>query len=255
MPHDYPPFPPGPHHPEYPHNPRMWYTDVEPAYEQYAECDCHHPPAPQECVCVTESDANSWNGAYSAISAVSAGLDIQTIASAAELLASADYWNQTHDVVSANSATWNTLPELSANFTSSAEWLLWNIMQTSAVYHDDTLTGDGSKQLPLGIAYSEQYDQLLEYLESLTASAPDLKKLWDAMEECKDNVMKYIAALSGGHVQNYELILQLMGKKPTPGGGVSSLTWQLDEKMKSDDESTYVNDNMLDYMYYSTYKG
>lgn len=232
----------------------MWYTDVEPAYEQYAECDCHQPPVQDKCTCVTEEDANNWNGVYSAYSAVSAGLDIEAITRAAQLLASADYWNQTHDVVSANSATWNTLPELSANFTSSAEWLLWNIMQNSAVYHDDTLTGDGSKQLPLGVAYSEQYDRLIEYLESLTASAPDLKKLWDAMEECKDDVMKYIAALSGGHVQNYELILQLMGH-PVTSDGVSSLTWMLDEKMKSNDSSTYENNTKLDYMYYSTYKG
>lgn len=254
MPHDYPPFPPGPYHPEYPYNPRMWYTDVEPAYEKYAECDCHQP-APRECVCVTEGDATNWNGAYSAFSAISAGLDVAAIASAAQLLTSADCWNQTHDTVSANSATWNTLPELSANFTSSAEWLLWNIMQTSAVYHDDTLTGDGSKQLPLGVAYSERYDQLIDYLESLTANAPDLKKIWDAMEECKEDVMKYIASLSGGHVQNYELILQLMGKVPSPTGSSSGLIWQCDEHMKSNDSSTYKDNSKLNYMYYSTYKG
>ena len=65
----YPPMPPSPF-PPYHH----WYTDVEPAYEKPAECECHFPPIPDNCVCVTEEDAENWNGAYNIISAVSAGL-------------------------------------------------------------------------------------------------------------------------------------------------------------------------------------
>ena len=67
----YPPMPPSPF-PPYHH----WYTDVEPAYEKPAECECHFPPIPDNCVCVTEEDANNWNYAYNIVSAVSAGIDV-----------------------------------------------------------------------------------------------------------------------------------------------------------------------------------
>lgn len=254
MPHPhppFPPFPPGPHHPQYPFDPRMWYTDVEPAYEKYAECECHMPPMPDKCVCVTEEDAQNWNGAYSAYSAISAGLDIQAIQSAAQLLTSADYWNQTYEVVSAGSATWNTLPDVVSAFKSSAEYLQWQINSAMDIKVDNiTISGDGHN-VPLGVTYSERYDALIEYLENLTASTPDLQKLWDAMEDCKDDVMKYIAALSGGHVQNYELILQMMGKTPTSVD--VPIIWQRDDGMQSDKPHTYDGNKTLNWMYYSTY--
>ena len=151
------PFPPY-HH---------WYTDVEPAYEKPAECECHFPPMPDNCVCVTEEDAHNWNYAYNIVSAVSAGLDVQAIASAAQLLTSADYWNSAYNAVTASADLWNKLPELSSTFKTSADYLQWQILSAMKINVDNiTITGDGHTY-PLGVAYSEQIDQLVAQYEEL----------------------------------------------------------------------------------------
>ena len=241
------PHPPMPHSPFPPY--QRWYTDVEPAYERPAECECHFPPMPSPCVCVTEEDAANWNGAYSAMSAVSAGLDLQVIASAGQLLTSADYWNQTHDVVSANSATWQTLPQVSSTLAEWAQSAIWMIetLSSSGVKHDATLTGDGFVQ-PLGIEYADRYEQLIEYLESLTANQSDLQSLYDAMQNCKDELVTQIAELSGGHIQNFELILQILGKVPNSGN--VPMIWK-QENLTPNNAGNFSTQN---WMYYSTYK-
>ena len=235
-----------------------WYTDVEPAYEKPAECECHFPPIPDNCVCVTEEDANNWNGAYDVISAVSAGLDIQAITSAAQLLTSADYWNQTHDVVSASSAMWNSLPAVSGDLKTLALSALWVASKLSAdgVKHDDTLSGNGVT-VPLSVAYSERYDQLYEQFEdlynSLTANG-GLADLANAMKQCKEDLLTQIKELSGGHIQNFELILQLI-EEVVPNSGNYAMIWANDQGMHSDNKSTYQDNNTLNWMYYSTYQG
>lgn len=249
----YPPMPPSPFPPYH-----RWYTDVEPVYEKPAECECHFPPIPDNCVCVTEEDANNWNGAYDVISAVSAGLDIQAITSAAQLLTSADYWNQTHDVVSASSAMWNSLPAVSGDLKTLALSALWVASKLSAdgVKHDDTLSGNGVT-VPLSVAYSERYDQLYEQFadlyKSLTANG-GLADLANAMKQCKEDLLTQIKELSGGHIQNFELILQLM-EEVVPNSGNYAMIWANDQGMHSDNKSTYQDNNTLNWMYYSTYQG
>lgn len=247
----YPPMPPSPFPPYH-----RWYTDVEPAYEKPAECECHFPPIPDNCVCVTEEDANNWNGAYDVISAVSAGLDIQAITSAAQLLTSADFWNQTHDVVSAGSAMWNSLPTVSGDLKTLALSALWVASKLSAngVKHDDTLSGNGVT-VPLSVAYSERYDQLYEQFADLYKSLiadGGLADLTNAMIQCQEKYDKAISALSGGHIQNFELIRQLM--KVVPNTGNYSMIWASAD-MHSDDKSSYEGNRNLNWMYYSTYKG
>lgn len=244
----HPPMPPSPF-PPYHH----WYTDVEPAYEKPAECECHFPPMPNNCVCVTEEDANNWNGAYSAISAVSAGLDIQAIASAAQLLTSADFWNQTYTEVSSNSALWNSLPEVSGKLAETAQSALWlaSTLSANGVKHDDTLSGDGVHQ-PLSVAYSERFDQLYEQFEALTANY-DLSQVMEEMKNCEEDLLRQIQELSGGHIQNYRLILELMREFPISGN--SPTIWTNAEDMKSDVPDTYTGKNTLNWLYYSTYKG
>lgn len=246
----YPPMPPSPFPPY-----RRWYTDVEPAYEKPAECECHFPPIPDNCVCVTEEDAENWNGAYNVISAVSAGLDIQTIASAGQLLTSADYWNQTHNVVSAGSAVWNQLPEISAGLKTSALSALWLITEflTTGVKHDDSLSGDGTNT-KLGLDttdFDTLYEKFAEIYRDITSSY-DAKAIWDAMGHCQEVYDKAINELSGGHRQNYELILQLMGVVPNSGN--YPMIWASAD-MRSDDKSSYEGNNTLNWMYYSTYQG
>lgn len=244
----YPPMPPSPFPPYH-----RWYTDVEPAYEKPAECECHFPPIPDNCVCVTEEDAENWNGAYNIVSAVSAGLDIQAITSAAQLLTSADFWNQTYTEVSSNSALWNKLPEVSGKLAETAQSALWlaSTLSANGVKHDDTLSGDGVKQ-PLSVAYSERFDQLYEQFEALTANY-DLTRVMEEMKNCKEDLLKQIKELSGGHIQNFELILQLMGVVPNSGN--YPMIWANDQGMHSDDVTSYQGNNTLNWIYYSTYKG
>lgn len=251
--HPYPPFPPGPHHPQYPFDPRMWYTDVEPAYEKYAECECHMPPMPDNCVCVTQEDAQNWNGAYSAYSAISAGFDVQAIQSAAQLLTSADYWNQTYDAVSAGSATWNQLPAVSSHFTSATEKLMWLLQQTSAVHTDLTLTGDGSKEFPLGVEYADRVNTIVDLLNELYSniSQYDIEKFYKEFKDCETDAHNAINSLWDGHVQNYELILQLMGKT---SGSNAPYIWLYKPEMRSDDPDTYSIYKLNNTIYYSTYQ-
>ena len=244
----HPPMPPSPF-PPYHH----WYTDVEPAYEKPAECECHFPPMPDNCVCVTEEDANNWNGAYNTISAVSAGLDIQAIASAAQLLTSADFWNQTYTEVSSNSALWNSLPEVSGKLAETAQSALWLIdkyLLDKGIWHDDTLSGDGVHS-PLSVAYSERFDQLYEQFEALTANY-DLTQVMEEMANCKEDLLRQIKELSGGHIQNFELILQIMGVVPNSGN--YPMIWTSAD-MSANKPESYTGKNTLNWMYYSTYQG
>lgn len=242
----YPPMPPSPFPPYH-----RWYTDVEPAYEKPAECDCHFPPVPDNCVCVTEEDANNWNGAYNIISAVSAGLDIQAITSAASLLTSADFWNQVYTEVSANSALWNTLPAVSAKLAETAQYAVWlaSTLSANGVKHDDTLSGDGVV-VPLSVAYSERFDQLYEQFLALTADF-DVATIMEAMSKCKTDLLTQIAELSGGHIQNFELIQQLMAA--TPSSGNVQMTWVNAQDMDPREPNTYTDKNTPNYMYFSTY--
>jgi len=256
MPH--PPMPPMPPSPFPPY--ARWYTDVEPAYERPGECECHYPPVPDVCVCVTQEDAENWNGAYTAVSAISAGLDMQTIASAAQLLTSADYWNQTHDVVSAGSATWNQLPEVSSTLASEAQSALWLInkyLLDKGILRDDTLSGDGVHS-PLSVAYSERFDQLYETFDAIyrdIVTSYDAKAIWEAMGACQEKYDKAISALFSGHGQNFQLILELMGVVPNSGN--YPMIWAVDEGMDSSRPSTYNDDyhKTMNWMFYNFYKG
>ena len=249
----YPPMPPMPPSPFPPY--ARWYTDVEPAYEKPAECECHFPPIPDNCVCVTEEDAENWNGVYNVISAVSAGLDIQAITSAAQLLTSADFWNQTYTEVSSNSALWNKLPEVSGKLAETAQSALWiaSTLSANGVKHDDTLSGDGVR-VPLSVAYSERFDQLYNQFLKLTANF-DADALTAAMAECKNELLEQIAELSGGHIQNFELILKIMGVVPNSGN--YPMIWANDEGMDSSRPSTYNDEyhKTTNWMFYSTYQG
>lgn len=251
----YPPMPPMPPSPFPPY--ARWYTDVEPAYEKPAECECHFPPIPDNCVCVTEEDANNWNYAYNIVSAVSAGIDVEAITSAAQLLTSADYWNQTHDVVSAGSAMWNSLPTVSGDLKTLALSAIWLANEISArgIHTDKSLSGKGTVEEPLGIneeKYEELYEHFYDLYKDLTSSF-DVKAIWNAMQHCQDVYDKAINELSGGHIQNFELIQQLM--KVVPNTGNYSMIWANDQGMRSDNKSTYQGNSALNWMYYNTYQG
>ena len=246
----HPPMPPSPF-PPYHH----WYTDVEPAYEKPAECECHFPPMPDNCVCVTEEDAHNWNYAYNIVSAVSAGLDVQAIASAAQLLTSADYWNSAYNAVTASADLWNKLPEISGKLAQTAESALWiaNELSARGVFTDDSLSGNGTIEKPLGFN-KEKYDELYEYFKELydgLVSSFDIKAVLEKMQACEIKYDTAISALEGGHKQNFELILQLMGVVPNSGN--YPMIWSPRDGMRSNDPASYADATTANWMFYNAY--
>lgn len=234
----------------------LYYSDIEPAYERPAECECHTHHH-DDCICVRQEDVDYWNSAADAVSAITAeGIDMDTIASAAKLAASADYWNTTYETVSANSAYWNEVSAASADLYVASSLLASDISALSAKKYyvdDDTITGDGSMARPWGVSYKDQIASLIDQYEELTGATPAIADLAKQMMECKDDLLTQIAELSGGHIQNFELILQLMGVKSNSANRPEF--WIEDSAMKSDAAATYRYNTSLNNMYYSTYNG
>ena len=145
------------------------------------------------------------------------------------------------------------MPEVSGKLAETAQSALWiaSTLSANGVKHDDTLSGDGVR-VPLSVAYSERFDQLYNQFLMLTANF-DAEALMNAMKQCKEDLLTQIKELSGGHIQNFELILQLMNTVPTSGN--YSMIWTNDQSMHSNDKSSYQNNNTLNWMYYSTYQG
>ena len=231
---------------------RLWYTDVEPAYEKPAECECHYPPMPYNCVCVTEEDVANWNSAYNTLyDIISAGIPISFIASAAQLMSSADYWNQTYETVSANSGYWSNLSALSAEVSAISGNFNDRIdkLENQKTYVDNiTITGNGTKALPYGVAnVFSAYDEEIEALQRQN------KEIVDAMGSCEDSILSAIAELSGGHIQNYELILQLM--HGPSGTSADSVKWTYEPGMSQSDASTYTGKREAEHVYFNFYQG
>lgn len=240
-----------PHRP--PHS--LYYSDIEPAYERPAECDCH-TQRHDECICVRQDDVDYWNSAANAVSSlIEEGIDMDAISDAAKLAASANYWNTTYETVSANSAYWNEVSAASADLYVASSLLASDIKELSAKKYyvdDDTITGDGSMARPWGVSYKDQIDSLIDQYESLTGATPAIADLARQMMDCKEDLLTQIAELSGGHIQNFELILQLMGVRSNSANRPEF--WIEDSHMKSDSVNSYKDNTALNYMYYSTYE-
>lgn len=247
-----PPMPPSPFPPY-----QQWYTDVEPAYERPAECECHFPPTPDNCLCVTEDDVYRWNSTYSAFSAlIESGIDVSALTSAAQVAASAYLWNQSYTAVSSYSGLWNSVSAVSAKTDILADDLVdlsgkfTNHMDGTDYGHyvdGETIIGKGIASNPWRLArnvfsaYEHNYEDVLNQIKDLETN----------MGNCEENITKSIAELSAGHSNNYELILQLMGI--TPESGNSFVVWTYDNGMNSLDANTYKNLNALNHVYYKPY--
>ncbi len=246
--HPHPPMPPSPFPPY-----RHWYTDVEPAYEKPAECECHFPPMPDNCICVTEEDVYRWNSTYSAFSAlIDSGIDVSAITSAAQVAVSAYLWNQTYTAVSSYSGLWNSVSAVSAKTDILADDLVelsGQFVNHKHYVDDETIVGKGTPGDPWRLAhsafsaYEHEYDTLQKQIDALE----------DNVSNCEENVTQQLASLSGGHVQNFELIMQIIGRVPNSGN--VPMVWSYEPGMRSNDYTSFTGKNTQNWIYFNTYNG
>lgn len=241
------------HHHDYHHG--LYYSDIEPAYERPAECDCHTHGHRDACVCVRAADVDNWNQAADAVSAIAeSGIDISAVNQAASLVGSAEYWNSTYATVAANSADWNQISAFDQDLYVASSTLNSAINELeNKQYHvdQDTITGDGTSARPWGVSYKDQIDSLIEQYEALTAEVP-LTAIEQQVQHLQDDLLTKILALSAGHIQNFDLILQLMGVVPN---SANRPEFWVSAKMDQSIPTSYSDKNLLNYMYYSTYTG
>lgn len=244
--HTRPPMPPSPF-PPYQH----WYTDVEPAYEKPAECECHFPPMPDNCMCVTEEDVYRWNSTYSAFSAlIDSEIDVSAITSAAQVAVSAYLWNQTHTAVSSYSGLWNSVSAVSAKTDILADDLVelsGQFVNHKHYVDNETIVGDGTKANPWSLAhssfsaYEHNYDIIHNQIQSLE----------DNVSNCEENVTQQLASLSGGHKQNFELIMQIIGRVPNSGN--VPMVWSYEPDMRASAYDSFTGKNTQNWIYFNTY--
>lgn len=253
--HSHPPMPPSPF-PPYHH----WYTDVEPASELPAECECHFPPMQNNCLCVTEEDVYRWNSTYSAFSAlIDSGIDVSALTSAAQVAVSAYLWNQTYTAVSSYSGLWNSTSAVSAKTDILADDLvdlsgkftnhIGGTLEYGHYVDDETIIGKGIPSNPWRLAHSafSAYEHNYEVIHD------QIKSLEDYVSNCEENVTQQLASLSGGHVQNFELIKQIIGRVPSSGN--VSMIWSYEPDMRSDDYNSFTGKNTQNCIYFNTYSG
>jgi len=235
---------------------RYWYTDVEPAYEKRAECECHMPPMPPQCVCVTQADVDNWNASFSAVAAIiESGYHIDDISVVNSLVESSANWDATYNIVSTYSANWSSVSALSADFIQFKDDVsaaMSDVAENAKVYADQsTIVGTGKQNDPFRVAYSEQIDQIIATFEEELKKAGDLTGLAQKFDECKSSVMTYIQILSAGHDNNYKLIRSIIEH----GADGKTVYWKYTPTMDMTDPATYsdyIEDNTI---YYSTYEG
>lgn len=246
------------HHHDYHHG--LYYSDIEPAYERPAECECHTHGHRDACVCVRATDVENWNQAADAVSAIAeSGIDISAVNQAASLAGSAEYWNSTYSTVAANSADWDKISAFeqdlyvaSSTLNSAINDISTDLADRRTWVDQDTITGNGTLESPWGVSYKDKIDALItQYLELIDDMR--LSDLNQQVQNLKDDVLIKILELSAGHIQNFDLILQLMGVVPNDANRPEF--WVEDSNMDQTKNNTYAYHQELNRMFYSTYKG
>lgn len=228
----YVPFP-EPHHVHQPYPypvPPRHMSDLEPAFVVRPGEDCCPGPQP-ECECVTSGDVMRWNHAADITESLTeeqiAGLS--SIPDVSEIIASASAWNSCYDTVSANSADWeeirnlssfsadtlNKFDEIESAFNDVHDELSALDKKIPNYYFDNdpitgSLTGDGSVNLPIGVrewhSYSglrSEFNELWTHIIKIKADelGPGEKYIFDGnkfyadkMEDQYQSVAKWLAA-------------------------------------------------------------
>ncbi len=244
--HTSPPMPPSPFHP-YQHR----YSDAEHACVKPAESECHFPPMPDNYICVTEEDVYRWNSTYSAFSAlIDSEIDVSAITSAAQVAVSSYLWNQTYTAVSSYSGLWNSVSAVSAKTDILADDLVelsGQFVNHKHYVDNETIIGDGTEAFPWQLTtsafsgYTEDYEKVMKAVQELESS----------MDDCKDNITEQIAALSGGHKQNFELIMQIIGRVPNSGN--VPMVWSYEPDMRASAYDSFTGKNTQNWIYFNTY--
>lgn len=241
-----PPMPPSPFPPY-----QQWYSDGEHACVKPAECECHFPPMPDNCMCVTEEDVYRWNSTYSAFSAlIDSEIDVSAITSAAQVAVSSYLWNQTHTAVSSYSGLWNSVSTVSAKTDILADDLVelsGQFVNHKHYVDDETIVGKGIPSDPWRLAhsafsaYEHNYDVILDQIKSLE----------DNVSNCEENVTQQLTILSGGHKQNFELIMQIIGRVSNSGN--VPMVWSYEPDMRASAYDSFTGKNTQNCIYFNTY--
>lgn len=236
----YVPFP-EPHHirPPYPYPmPRPHANDLEPAFVVKPWEDCCPSTATEECVCVTSGDVLRWDEAAETVS----GLDSETISVIKDttafktIVASADFWNDCYDTVSANSGVWNKasgFDDLAEKHLKDTEFLsgkIDDLIDTTNGTYDEfvdlrehlyfdtsasdnkefhSLTGDGSKGAPYGVNGWEDYKSIKNCWVEISSHMKPIppadgqpeRFIFDGTEYLWGQVTASFASLSSDHLK------------------------------------------------------
>ena len=202
-------------------------------------------------MCVTEEDVYRWNSTYSAFSAlIDSEIDVSAITSAAQVAVSAYLWNQTHTAVSSYSGLWNSVSAVSAKTDILADDLVelsGQFVNHKHYVDDETIIGKGIPSDPWRLAhsafsaYEHNYDVILDQIKSLE----------DNVSNCEENVTQQLTILSGGHKQNFELIMQIIGRVPNSGN--VPMVWSYEPDMRASAYDSFTGKNTQNWIYFNTY--
>lgn len=241
------PMPPSPFPPY-----QQWYSDVAHACVKPAECECHFPPMPDNCMRVTEEDVYRWNSTHSAFSAlIDSEINVSAITSAAQVAVSAYLWNQTHTAVSSYSGLWNSVSAVSAKTDILADDLVelsGQFVNHKHYVDDETIVGKGTPSDPWRLAHSA----FSAYEHNYDVIHDQIKALEDNVSNCEENVTQQLASLSGGHKQNFELIMQIIGRVPNSGN--VPMVWSYEPDMRASAYDSFTGKNTQNWIYFNTYR-
>lgn len=242
------------------------FTDMEIAHVIYpisgafVDCpDCESGNIPyvpddngnNQCVCVLSSDVLNWNNAASSISSLSS-IDTSAIDSVLSSMNNVGNWNNSYETVYNNSAYWENVSAISSisgtiyQTISAISSYLNNTKQDDIYFSNISLSGDGTFENKIGVKNWQDIIDMVEFYLSVSAISDQVETNVDDI----NNILERIAGLSAGHIQNFELIQELLGKIDN-----NKVIWKYDSAMNVGNFNTILNKTDKDTIYYNFYEG
>ena len=177
-------------------------------------------------------------------------IDVSAITSAAQVAVSSYLWNQTYTAVSSYSGLWNSVSAVSAKTDILADDLVdlsGKFTNHKHYVDNETIVGNGTEAFPWQLATSAFSGYIEDYENVMKA----VQELENSMDICKDDITKSLSELSGGHLQNFELIMQIIGRVPNSGN--VPMVWSYEPGMRSNDYNSFTGKNTQNWIYFNTY--
>ena len=230
---------------------------VSGAFDDCPDCESGNIPyvpddsGNNQCVCVLSSDVSNWNNAASSISSLSS-IDTAAIDSVLSSMNNVDNWNNSYETVYNNSAYWENVSAISSisgtiyQTISSISSYLNNTKQDDIYFSNISLSGDGTFENKIGVKNWQDIIDMVEFYLSTSAISDQVETNIDDI----NNILERIAGLSAGHIQNFELIQELLGKISNV-----EVIWKYDSAINVSDFSTIYDKTSNDTIYYNYYEG